>query len=105
MLSKTELMSHAGTSVAMDFVEAPSQLLENWTWNKESLNLFAKHYKTGEKIPKELVDKIRESRQFMAGWMFLRQLQFAFLDMAWYTTTDITDDVESCMANGHHGHR
>lgn len=92
LLSQCKYKSIAGTNVKWDFVELPSQIMENWVIEQETLNLFAMHYKTGEKIPEELVVKIRESRQFMAGWMFLRQLQFAFLDMAWYTT--IPDQIK-----------
>ena len=58
LLTTAELVSQSGTSVAMDFVEMPSQIFENWVWNKEALKLFAKHYKTGELIPEELLDKM-----------------------------------------------
>jgi peptidyl-dipeptidase Dcp len=85
LLSKVEFRSLAGTNVFLDFVELPSQILENWAEEAESLKLFAFHYKTGELIPKELVDKLKRSQMFLAGYYTVRQLNFAFLDMAWYT--------------------
>lgn len=86
LLSKCEFRTIGGTNVYWDFVELPSQIMENWTEEKESLDLFAKHYQTGEKIPAELVAKIKKAAQFQAGWMSLRQLSYGLLDMTWYTT-------------------
>jgi len=86
LLSDCKYKSLSGTNVYWDFVELPSQIMENWIKEKESLDLFAKHYETGEKIPSDLVEKIKKSSRFQAGWMSLRQLSFGWLDMNWYTT-------------------
>ncbi|MBP5457512.1 MAG: peptidase M3, partial [Paludibacteraceae bacterium] len=87
MVSKTTYESLAGTNVYRDFVELPSQLMENWAFEKEYLDGFAVHYKTGEKIPAELVEKIRRAANFNTGYLTLRQLSFGYLDMAWHTLT------------------
>ena len=84
MLANTTYPSLSGTSVYWDFVELPSQIMENWCYEKEALELFALHYKTGELIPMELVTRIRESASFQEGMATLRQLSFGFLDMAWH---------------------
>lgn len=84
MLANTQYPSLSGTSVYWDFVELPSQILENWAYEKEALALFAIHYETHEKIPIELVQKIKESANFMEGLASIRQLSFGFLDMAWH---------------------
>lgn len=84
MLANTTYPSISGTSVYWDFVELPSQVLENWCYEKEALELFAFHYETGELIPMELVQKIKESATFQEGMATLRQLSFGFLDMAWH---------------------
>ena len=84
MLANTTYPSLSGTSVYWDFVELPSQVLENWCYEKESLELFAIHYKTGEMIPMEYIDKIKESSTFMEGMQTLRQLSFGLLDMSWH---------------------
>lgn len=86
LLSQCKYRSLAGTNVYWDFVELPSQIMENWTEEKEGLDLFAKHYQTNELIPAELVQKIKKASMFQAGWMSLRQLSFGLLDMKWYTT-------------------
>lgn len=86
MLANTTYPSISGTSVYWDFVELPSQVLENWCYEKEALELFAFHYETGELIPMELVQKIKESATFQEGMATLRQLSFGFLDMAWHGT-------------------
>jgi peptidyl-dipeptidase Dcp len=70
--------------VYWDFVELPSQILENWCYEPEALALFAKHYETGELLPKEYVDRIVESQQFMEGYATLRQLNFGYLDMTYH---------------------
>ncbi|TCI84484.1 M3 family metallopeptidase [Tenacibaculum sp. M341] len=91
MLANTNYKSLSGTSVSWDFVELPSQVLENWCYEKEALELFAKHYETGETIPMEYVQKIKESAAFHEGMQTLRQLSFGLLDMSWHSgTTDIT---------------
>lgn len=84
MLANTTYKSLSGTSVYWDFVELPSQILENWCYEKETLELFATHYKTGEVIPMELVQKIKESATFHEGMQTLRQLSFGLLDMSWH---------------------
>jgi peptidyl-dipeptidase Dcp len=86
LLSQCHFRSLGGTNVYWDFVELPSQIMENWTEEKESLDLFARHYETNEKIPAALVEKIKKSSLFQSGWMTLRQISFAWLDMKWYTT-------------------
>ncbi|MFD2823068.1 M3 family metallopeptidase [Lacinutrix iliipiscaria] len=84
MLANTTYPSLSGTSVYWDFVELPSQVLENWCYEKEALELFAKHYETGEIIPMALVEKIKESATFHEGMQTLRQLSFGLLDMSWH---------------------
>ncbi|GMN10969.1 M3 family metallopeptidase [Croceitalea sp. MTPC9] len=84
MLANTTYPSLSGTSVFWDFVELPSQVLENWCYEKEALELFATHYETGELIPMKLVQKIKESATFQEGMATLRQVSFGKLDMAWH---------------------
>ncbi|ALM07912.1 peptidase M3 [Sediminicola sp. YIK13] len=96
MLANTVYPGLSGTSVYWDFVELPSQILENWCYEKEALKLFATHYDTGDLIPMEMVEKIKESSTFQEGMATLRQLSFALLDMSWHGTdpTNITDVKE-----------
>lgn len=84
MLADSIYPTLSGTSVYWDFVELPSQLLENWCYEEEALALFAKHYQTGEDIPIALVKKIKESAAFMEGMATLRQVSFGLLDIAWH---------------------
>ena len=84
MLANTTYKGLSGTSVYWDFVELPSQVLENWCYEKETLALFATHYESGEVIPMELVRKIKESATFHEGMRTLRQISFGMLDMAWH---------------------
>jgi oligopeptidase A len=84
MLANTTYNSLSGASVSWDFVELPSQILENWCFEKEALELFAKHYETGEIIPMKYVEKIKESASFHEGMQTLRQLSFGLLDMQWH---------------------
>ena len=84
MLANTNYPSLSGTSVHWDFVELPSQLLENWCYEQEALELFATHYETDEVIPMELIQKIKETANFQEGMQTLRQLSFGLLDMAWH---------------------
>ena len=84
MLANTTYPSLSGTSVYWDFVELPSQVMENWCYEKEALELFAKHYKTGEVIPMDLVNKIKESATFHEGMQTLRQISIGLLDMSWH---------------------
>ena len=95
MLSKVTYASLASPDVYWDFVELPSQIMENWVGEKETLSLFANHYQTDEIIPDELIQKIKNSKSFRAASMGLRQLSLGMLDMAWHTgdPTDV-DDVE-----------
>jgi len=86
MLANTTYPSLSGTSVFWDFVELPSQILENWCFEKECLDLFAKHYETGETIPMEYVEKIKASANFQEGMATMRQLSFGLLDMSWHGT-------------------
>jgi len=93
MLANTTYPGLSGTSVFWDFVELPSQIMENWCYEKEALELFATHYQTGETIPMELIKKIKESATFQEGMATLRQLSFGLLDMAWHAgdPTPISD--------------
>ncbi len=93
MLANTTYASLSGANVYWDFVELPSQILENWCYEKETLELFATHYKTDEVIPMEYVKKIKESAAFHEGMKTLRQLSFGMLDMAWHggNPTEIKD--------------
>lgn len=85
MLANTVYPSLSGTSVYWDFVELPSQVMENWCYEPEALELFAHHYKTGEMIPMEYIEKIKESASFQEGMATLRQLSFGLLDMGWHS--------------------
>ena len=89
ILAEGKYGSLTGTNVARDFVELPSQIMENWATEKEYLASFAKHYKTGEVIPQELIDKIIESKNYNSGYSSVRQLQFGIDDMAWHTITEV----------------
>ena len=81
--------SLAGTNVARDFVELPSQIMENWAFEPEYLNSFAKHYQTGEPIPAELIAKVVAAKNYLAGYAQVRQLHFGYLDMAWHTLKEV----------------
>lgn len=87
MFSKLRYASLSGTGVARDFVELPSQLMENWLGQRPWLTSFAKHYQTGEAIPQELLDRSKRARHFLVGYACLRQLSFGYLDMAWHSIT------------------
>jgi peptidyl-dipeptidase Dcp len=94
MLAKTIYPSQSGTNVYRDFVELPSQVMENWATQKEWLDLFAVHYETGEKIPAELVQKLINAENFQAGYASERQLSFGMNDMAWHSITEpMTRDI------------
>ncbi|SHI88581.1 peptidyl-dipeptidase Dcp [Arenibacter nanhaiticus] len=104
MLANTTYPSLSGTSVYWDFVELPSQILENWCYEKEALELFATHYQTGELIPMELVTKIKESSTFQEGLATLRQISFGLLDMSWHAAdpshiTDVKKQEELAFMN------
>jgi peptidyl-dipeptidase Dcp len=85
MLSDCTYESLSGTNVKRDFVELPSQILENWAWEKEWLDTWAAHYETGEKIPDEILTRLKESVTYNEGYACMRQLSFGLLDMAWHT--------------------
>lgn len=94
MFSRVHYESQSGTNVYRDFVELPSQLMENWATEKEWLKQVGIHYQTGEVIPDELIDKLIQSRRFQSGYATVRQLSFGLNDMAWHTLTDpFEDDV------------
>ncbi|CAN5375264.1 M3 family metallopeptidase [soil metagenome] len=84
MLASTTYPSLSGTSVFWDFVELPSQVLENWCYEPEALELFARHYETGEVIPQDLIEKIKKASNFQEGMATLRQISFGLLDMRWH---------------------
>ena len=95
MLGEGEYESQTGTNVYRDFVELPSQLMENWATEKEFLDLWAVHYETGEPIPAEIVDRIVAAQNYLAAYGNVRQLSFGMTDMAWHTLTEpFEGDVE-----------
>ena len=94
MLANTTYPSLSGTSVFWDFVELPSQVMENWCYEPEALALFAKHYETGEIIPQEFVTKIKESASFLEGMATMRQLSFGLLDMAYHAKAQEISEVK-----------
>ena len=103
MLADTTYPGLSGTSVYRDFVELPSQMLENWCYEKEALELFAFHYETGEVIPVELIQKIKDSANFMEATRMLRQISFGMTDMAWHSTNpkeidNVVDFEQKAMA-------
>ena len=103
MLTRCTYESLSGTSVARDFVELPSQFMENYAYEKEWLSAWAVHFVTGEKIPVEIIEKIKASSTFNEGYACNRQLGFSFLDMAWHTLTspgisDISDFESAALA-------
>ena len=94
ILAKGKYESINGTAVKRDFVELPSQIMENWATEKEYLDLWAKHYETGEAMPAELIEKLIAAKNYLAAYFNVRQLSFGMLDMAWHTiTTPYEGDV------------
>lgn len=93
MLSEVRYESLSGTNVKRDFVEMPSQVMENWCYEPEFLTTFAHHWKTGESLPTEYIDKIRAAQNHLAGWLCLRQLNLGYTDIAFHTSggTDLSD--------------
>ena len=96
MFANTTYQSMSGTNVYWDFVELPSQIMENFAIEKEFLNTFAKHYQTGESIPSELIQRLVDASNFNVAYACLRQLSFGLLDMAWYTRTTPFDGDVRC---------
>lgn len=88
LFAEGKYASQTGTSVYRDFVELPSQLMENWATRPEFLDMFAVHYQTGEKMPRELIDKIAAAKNYLAAYSNVRQLGYAATDMAWHTITE-----------------
>ena len=96
MLANSIYPSLSGASVYWDFVELPSQMLENWCYEPEALELFARHYETDEVIPMEMIEKIKKSANFHEGMQTVRQLSFGMLDMAWHAVDPSTiNDVKA----------
>jgi len=79
--SRVKIPARGGTRVAWDWVEVPSQILENWTWEREALDLFVRHYETGAPLPDPILDRLLATRRFMGGWSQMRQLSLASLDL------------------------
>ena len=94
LLSNCDYSSIGGTSVFWDFVELPSQIMENWVVEKETLQIFAHHYETNELIPDELIEKIKSAKNFLSATACLRQLSLGYLDMAWYGRDNDVDSIE-----------
>ena len=92
ILAEGRYPSLTGTSVARDFVELPSQIMENWAYEPQYLETFAKDYRTGEPIPEEFISRIVEAKNYLAGYQQVRQLQFGVLDMAWHTLDTLPED-------------
>lgn len=93
ILANTTYSSLSGTSVYWDFVELPSQVMENWCYQPEALALFAKHYKTGALLPPEMIEKIKKAAHFQQGMQTLRQLSFGYLDLSYHT--EKADQIQS----------
>ncbi len=122
LLSQCRYCSQSGTNVYRDFVELPSQFMENFIYRREFLDSFARHYQSGEPIPQELIDKVVAASQYGAGYACLRQLSFGLLDMAWHTLREpfagdpfafereamkpvqLFEPIEGCMMSSHFGH-
>lgn len=96
IFAKTRYKSLSGTNVFWDFVELPSQFMENYAVQPEFLHTFAKHYQTGEDMPDELIDRVRKARNFNVAYACIRQVSFGLLDMAYYTRTEpLTEDIRA----------
>ena len=93
MLANTTYPSLSGTNVSWDFVELPSQIMENWCFEEEALVYFAKHFESSEAIPMDLVDKIKEASTFNEGIQTVRQISFGLLDMHWHSS--LPDETKS----------
>ncbi len=93
LLSNVKYRSLAGTNVYLDFVELPSQIMENWAEEEELLKTFAVHYQTGEVLPRDLLQRLKASQRFQAGYLALRQLRFAMLDMNWFMNPPADNNI------------
>lgn len=93
LLTRVEVRSLAGTNVAWDWVELPSQIMENWCWEREALDTFARHYETGQPLPEDLFQKMKRAKTFRAANMQMRQLGFGFVDLALHREWDGSEDV------------
>jgi oligopeptidase A len=93
LLTRVEVRSLAGTNVPWDFVELPSQIMENWCWEREALDTFAKHYETGAPLPEDLFQKMKRAKTFRAANMQMRQLGFGFVDLGLHRLWDGKEDV------------
>ena len=92
MLSEVQYESLSGTNVKRDFVEMPSQVMENWCYEPEFLSTFARHYKTGDPLPMEYIDKIRAAQNHLTGWLCLRQLNLGYTDITFHTSNWSDED-------------
>jgi len=97
LTSTVPIAPMAGINVAWDFVELPSQIMENWTWEEEAISLFSGHHETGESLPKDLYERLRSARTFMGGWRQMRQLSFGYLDLRLHRDDpdEVTHDLMS----------
>ena len=97
LTSTVPIAPMAGINVAWDFVELPSQIMQNWTWEEEALSLFSGHYETGEPLPKDLYEKLRSARTFLGGWKQMRQLSLGHLDLRLHRDhpDEVTEDLMS----------
>ena len=97
LTSTVPIAPMAGINVAWDFVELPSQIMENWTWEEEAISLFSGHHETGEPLPKDLYERLRSARTFMGGWRQMRQLSFGYLDLRLHRDDpdEVTHDLMS----------